>query len=249
MKSRTVMAVAAVAAALSLVAAGSAAAQTLGHPDQHMRASARQITGSQLAKGLLSASAYGADFKSSQPSDTGGKLLSTRVLQTPGNLSCGTFANDINIYIKYWGNTAGASIGYFNSNWRGSWPYSQYDVGQVVLQFATAHAASTFFNQAYAKFTACRSFPVPNPSDTSPGGGSYDVNDTSTSRTTISGHQAFVTDESWVPSGNSTVTYYIGVSYVVSGTDVYSLWEITGTNDQPSTRLMSGLIHRVQSLY
>jgi hypothetical protein len=248
MKLRTVMVTAAVAA-LSFAAAGSAAAQTLGHQDLRMRASAGQITGSRLARGLLSASAYGADFKSSQPSSTGGRLLSTHILQTPGSLSCGSFANDINIYIKYWGNTAGAAVGYFNSAWRGSWPYTQYDVGQVVVQFATAHAASTFFNQAYSKFAACRAFAVPNPSDTSPGGGSYDVTDTSVSRTSISGHQAFETDETWVPSGNSSVTFYIGVSYAVSGADVYSLWEITGTNDLPSTKLMSNLIHRVQSLY
>jgi hypothetical protein len=248
MKSRTIM-VAAAAAALSFAAAGSAAAQTLGHPVRHMPASVGQITGSRLAEGLVPASAYGADFKSTRPNDTGGKLLSTRVLQTPGSLSCGTFANDINIYIKYWGNTAGAAVSYYNSSWRGDWPESQFDVGQVVTQYASDHAASTFFNQAYAKFTACRSFLVPNPSDTSPGGGSYDVADTSTTKTTIGGHHAFVTSEQWNPSENSRITYYIEVSYAVSGTDVYSLWEITGTNDQPSTTLMSDLIHRVQSLY
>jgi hypothetical protein len=248
MKFRTVM-VAASAAALSLVAAGSAAAQTLGHPDQSRQASAPQVTGSRLAKGLLPTSAYGADFRSSAPSDTGGKLLSTRVLQTPGGLSCGTFANDINIYYKYWGNTAGVASSYTNPDYRGNWPFTQFEVGQVVVQFATAHAASTFFNQAYAKFTGCRSYPVPNPSDTRPGGGSYNVTDTSTRKTTISGHQAFATSESWVPSDNSSVTYYIGVTYAVSGTNVYSLWEITGTNDEPSSTLMSGLIHRVQALY
>ncbi len=246
MKFRMVM-VAAVAVALSFAAAGSAAAGTLGHLDPRMPASPAQITGSRLAGGLLPPSAFGASFESSRPSDTGGRLVSTRILQTPGSLSCGAFAN--NPYYKNWGNTAGAGVDYLNSNWLGSWPSSQYSVGQIVVQFATDHAASTFYNEAYAKFEACQSYSVPNPADNSPGGGAYEVTDTTTSKTTVSGHQAFNSDESWVPAENSRITYYIGVSYAVSGTNVYYLYELTGTNDEPSPALMSDLIHRVQSQY
>jgi hypothetical protein len=249
MKFRTVMVTAtAAAAALSFAAVGSAAAQTLGHPVQRMAASASQVTGSRLAKGLLPASAYGADFKSARPSDTGGSLLSTRVLQTPGSLSCGSWANNDNIYYKNWGNTAGAAVGYFNSGWRGSWPFTQFDVYQDVLQFATDNAANSFFNLAYSKFARCRTYAVASPSN-SPGGGLYDVTDMATSKTTVSGHKGFATDESWVPSQNAYITYYIGVLYAVSGTNVYYLTEIIGTNDTPSPTLMSDLIHRVQSLY
>jgi hypothetical protein len=239
--------VTAAATALSFAAAGSAAAQTLGHLDQRMPASPPQITGSRLARGLLPASAFGSSFKSSRPSDTGGRLVSTRVLQTPDSLSCGAFAN--NPYVQNWGNTAGAGVNYLNSDWLSDWPSTQYSVGQIVLQFATAHAASTFYHEAYAKFKACRSYAVPNPSDTSPGGGAYDVTDPSTSQATISGNQAFMTLESWVPAENSNTTYYIGVIYVVSGTNVYYIYELTGTNDEPSQALMSDLIHRVQSQY
>jgi hypothetical protein len=246
MRFRTVMAAAA-AAAVSLAAAGSAAAQTLGHQVHRMPASPAQVTGSRLAEALLPASAIGADFKSASPSDTGGKLLSTRILQTPGSLSCGSFVN--NPYYKYWGNTAGAATAYFNSNWIGTWPFSRYSVGQVVVQFATDNAASTYFNRAYAKFVACGSFFVPNPSDNAPGGGSYNVSDNGTSKTSVSGHQAFELSEAWVPSENSRITYYIGVLYAVSGTNVYYLYEIIGTNDVPSSGLMSQLIDRVQALY
>jgi hypothetical protein len=245
MKFRTVMATAA-AAALSFAAAGSAAAQTLGHENQRKPA-ARQITGSRLANGLLPASAFGSDFTNNGSGNTGGRLLSTRVRQTPGSLSCGTWANYL--YIRNWGNTAGAQVSYFNPNWSAAWPNTQYSLGQVVLQFATVHAASTFFNEAYAKFAACRSFDVPNPSDSSPGGGSYQVSDTSTSKTTVSGHQGFVNGELWSLSEASGYTEFVENLYVVSGTDVYYLWYVSGVNDEPSPALMSKLIHRVQALY
>jgi hypothetical protein len=247
MKFRTVMAAAAAVAALSFAAAGPATARTLGHESQHKPAAQRQITGSRLAGGLLRASAFGSDFTSLSSGNTGGRLSSTRVRQTPGSLSCGSFANYT--YDTNWGNTAGARVSYWNPNWSAAWPNTQYSLGQVVLQFATVHAASTFFNEAYAKYAACRSFDVPNPSDTSPGGGSYQVSNTSTSKTTVSGHRAFVSSELWALAEASGYTEYVEDLYVVSGTDVYDLWYVSGTNDEPSPALMSKLIHRVQALY
>jgi PknH-like extracellular domain len=250
MKVRTVMVtVAASAAALSFAAAGSAAAQTLGHPVQRMPASVSQVTGSRLVKGLLPASAFGPSFYLPKGGtiSSGGKLTSTRVKQTPGSLSCGTFVNEN--YTTGWGNTAGAGVLYVNSAWTiQNSAFTLYSVVQDVVQFATAHAASTFFSQAYAKLSACRSFVVPNPGDTSPGGGSYTVSDTSTSKTHVSGHQAFWTSELWALSEGSRYNSDVEILYAVSGTDVYYLWENNGTNDEPSPALMSDLIHRVQSL-
>lgn len=245
MKVRTVM-VAAAAAALSFAAAGTATAQTLGHENQH-RPAARQISGSRLASGLLPASVYGADFTNNGSSNTGGRLLSTHVRQTPGSLSCGTFSNII--YVKGWGNTAGAEVSWYNQDQAAGWPATQYTVGEDVVQFATAHAASTFFSQAYTKYAACQSFVIPNPSDNTPGGGAYDVSNTSTGRTSVSGHQAFVNSQYWSPSGGARYSFYVETLYAVSGTNVYYLWEIVGQPDQVSSQLMSRLIHRVQALY
>jgi hypothetical protein len=245
MQFRTLMAAAAAAAAaLSFAAAGSAAAQTLGHPVQ--RGPASQITGSRLVKGLLSASAFGPDFNSSSPNDTGGSLSSTRIRQTPETLSCGTFSD--NIYDKNWGNTAGAYVTYFDPTYAASWPFSDYAVGEVVVQFASDHAASTFYNETYARYGACKDFYVSNPSDTTPGGGADEVSATTTSRTTISGHQAFVNSQTWAPTEAAGNTFYIETLYAISGTDVYELWTDGGTNDEPSPTLMSDLIHRVQAL-
>jgi hypothetical protein len=246
MKFRTVM-VGAAAAALSFAATGSAAAQTLGHAGQHR--AARQITGSRLAKGLLLASAFGSDFTHFASANTGGRLLSTRVRQTPGSLSCGSFAGVI--YDSGWGNTAGTYVVYQNPNWRAGWP-DTISLGEIVYQFATGHAASTYFNQSYAKFAACRSFSVPNPTDGAPGGGTFMVSATSTSKTSVSGHQAFVNSEYWSPSEGTafgTPNQDFETLCAVSGTDVYEMWDDSGTTDEPSTKLMSSLIHRVQGLY
>lgn len=247
MKFRTVM-VAAGAAALSFAAAGSAAAQTLGHQDQHRAARSPQITGSRLVKGLLPASVFGSNYTTSGSTiSSGGKLTSTRVGQSPGSLSCGIFVDEN--YVTNWGNTGGASRIYVNQAWQASWPFTLYSVTQQVLQFATAHAASTFYNQAYAKYASCRSFSVLNPSDTAPGGGNYDVSDTAVRKTSVSGHQAFWASESWAPSQASGEVQDVEVLYTVSGTNVYYLWEDSGTNDEPSPALMRDLINRVQALY
>ena len=244
MKFRTVM-VTAAAAALSFAAVSSAAAQTLGHAGQHR--AARQISGSRLARGLLPGSAFASELTNLGSANTGGRLVSTRVRQTPGSLSCGTFANII--YDSGWGNTAGAYQSFQNPNWFAEWPFTQYSLGEVVAQFSTGHAASAFYSQAYAKYATCRSFSVPNPQDATPGGGSYDVSDTTTSRTSVSGHQAFVNTELWAPNNAGGQTDYVDTLYAISGTNVYELWEVSGTNDEPSPKLMSTLIHRVQGLY
>jgi hypothetical protein len=240
MQFRTVMAVAAAtAAALSFAAAGPAAAQELGH--------SAQVTGSRLARGLLADSAFGSDFTSSTPDDTGGRLLSTRVRQTPGSLSCGTFSD--NIYDKGWGNTAGAFVTFPDPTYTTNWPFSDYLVGEVVVQFATTQAARTYYNQTYAKYVACKNFYVPNPSDNTPGGGTDEVSATSTSKTSVSGHQAFVNSQTWAPNNAPVSLFYVETLYAISGTDVYELWAGSGTNDEPSPKLMSNLIHRVQALY
>ena len=246
MKFRTVM-VAAAAAALSFGAVSSAAAQTLGHASPH-RAAARQITGSRLAKGLLPTSAFGGNYtRAGSVQNSGGKLASTRIRYTPASLSCGSFVNTN--YTSGWGNTAGADVIYLNPDWFTNWPFSLYSVTQEALQFATTHAASTFFNQAYAKYAACHSFTVPNPTDSTPGGGSWNVSNGSAKRVSVGGRQAFWASEQWDPSETTLDLQYAEVLFVVSGTNVYYLWEDSGTTDEPSTSIMGSLIHRVQRLY
>lgn len=245
MKFRTVM-VTAAAAALSFAAVSSAAAQTLGHAGQHR--ATRQITGSRLARGLLPASAFGPDFTDNGSTNSGGKLSSTRVRYTPGSLSCGSWVD--NTYLAGWGNTAAAAASFLNSAWTyQNSAFTLYSAFEEAFQFPTAHAASTYFNQSYAKFAGCKDFLAPNPTDSAPGGGSWDVSQTSTRKTTVGGHPGFWTDELWTLSENTSFSQYVEVLFAVSGTNVYYIWENNGTNDEPSPALLSALIHRVQGLY
>ncbi len=246
MKFKTV-AVAVATAVLSFGAVGPAAAHSLGQMNEHAYASPPQINGSRLQAGLLPESAFGDAFTFEQSLNSGSKLQTTHASRHVPTMSCEAFED--NEYVSFLGETAGATEEYVNTDWRATWPFAIYLADQDVVQFATDQAATTYFGQAYAKYVACRSFSVPNPGDTAPGGGSYVVGSTSTSTTTVGGHHAFLATELWSPSEASGRFLHIDVLFVVSGTNVYNLWEVAGTNDEPSPTLMSDLIHRVQSLY
>jgi hypothetical protein len=244
MKFKTVM-VTAAAAALSFAAAGSAAAQTLGHSLQRMPASPPQVTGPSLLGGMLSPSAFGSGFTFGASLNSGGKLLSTHADKHPSGMSCDGFQS--NQWVTGFGNTAGAAEEYKNPGWS---PRSLgIDYGfEDVLQFATTGAAATYFNQAGAKYSSCREFTEPNPGDTRPGGGTYDVNVLAVSQTTVRGDRGFAATQQIGLSEAPGITLYIDVLFVVAGGDVYSLWDVNSSNDEPSPAAMSSLIHRIQAL-
>jgi hypothetical protein len=246
MKFRMVV-VTAAAAALSFAAVGSAAAQPLLLGSQHEPASPPQVNGPRLATALLPASDFGEDFVADGGIVSGSKLQTTQASKPVSGQSCEQFED--NEYVSFVGDTAGADKGYLNTAWRVGWPYDTAIVDQDVVQFATTRQATTYFGQAYAKYAACRSFTVPNPGDTVPGGGSFDAGSVSVSKTSVSGHQAFAAAELWAPSEESGRFLHIDVLFVVSGTNVYNLWQVDGTNNRPSYALMSDLIRRVQALY
>ena len=241
----TTAAVAAAIAALSLAAAGTAAAQPSGHLSP-AKSAPPQVTGSRLQTGLLPASAFGAGFTVKNTLNTGGKLLSsTQVTLRVPTASCSTFEGEI--YVRGFGNTAGALDLYANPD-ASAFPAVMYGL-QDVLQFATASAAATFFAQAYARYGACLSFSEPNPTDTSPGGGTFQISTLAVSKTTVGGDQAFTVTQTIALSETPGHTKYIDLLYVVDGTNVYSMWQEGGTNDEPSPALTSQLIRSIQALY
>ncbi|MGH3256036.1 MAG: hypothetical protein ACRDOU_11710 [Streptosporangiaceae bacterium] len=243
MKFRTVM-VAGAVAALSFAAAGPAAAQTLGHPVQRVPASSPQVTGARLLSGLLSPSAFGNGFTFGASLNSGGKLASTHANKHVSGMSCSAFEGSE--WVTGFGNTAGAAEEYKNPS-----PGNvALDYGfEDVLQFASTAAAATYFNQADTKYTSCREFTEPNPGDTRPGGGTYQVNVLGVSKTTVRGDRGYKVTQQIAESERPGVTLYINVLYVVAGANVYSLWQVNGTNDEPSTTAMGSLIHRIQGLY
>ena len=242
-----IAAVAVAAAALSLAVAGQAAARP-AVPRSHPRAAKPpQLTGSQLQAGLLQAAAFGPGFTLQTTLNTGGKLLPAKVTLAVPAASCTTFEGKI--YVSGFGDTAGALGSYVNPDAATEQPGAIIDGFQDVLQFTTAGAAATFFGQAHAKYIACPSFSEPDSADTSPGGGTFQISTLSVSKTAVGADQAFTVTQAIALSEKPGSTRSIDILYVVAGTNVYSMWQQSGTNDEPSPALMSSLIQKIQALY
>lgn len=250
-KLRSIAAAAAVAAlslgGLSVAVAGSATAQPLGHPKKHKPKPPPQVTGSRLRTALLPAAAFGDGFTGGDIVSTGGRLLPTRARYHVPSMSCSDF-EDFAI-LGGFGDTAGALADDFNASPFGSYPNTVLYGIQWVNQFASPQAATTFFNQAAAKYGSCSSFTEPNPGDTSPGGGTLQVTNMSVSKTAVSGNHAFTVTQQSALSEAPGFSFYNNVLVVVSGTNVYQFWNLSGTNDEPSPTLMAQFIRQTQKLY
>jgi hypothetical protein len=236
MKFRLVTVVAA-AAALSLAAAGSAAAQPL----RHKPAPPPQVTGVKLQSAMLPPADFGAGYTFLESYNSGRKLQSTRPKDHVARMSCGTFEGGV--FVSDFGDTAGAVVRYSNPNWRSAYPSTILLGDEYVLQFATTASATTFYNQARAKYAACVSF------NTTSGFGPATVNTASVAKTTVAGHQAFLVTQGVTFARFLQTPFYLLYLYVVAGTNVYYLSDASGTNDEPSVKLMTTVIHRVQALY
>jgi hypothetical protein len=242
-----IITVVAAAAALSLATAGSAAAGVAGHATVHRTARPPQITGSRLQKGLLPPTAFGNGFTSGDTLSTGRKLQSTRVTKHVPSMSCRVFEGQI--FFGTYGDTAGALNMFVNPIAPALFPDTIFYGYQAVIQFPTARQAGTFFAQSRAKFARCQSFSEPNPGDTVPGGGTFQVGSVSVAKTSVNRDQGFVVTQSIAMSESPGTSWYRNLLFVESGTDVYSLWEVSGVNDEPSPAVMTRLIHRIQALY
>ena len=234
------------AAAGAVAVAGSAVAQPSAH-DSQLKSAVPQISGSRLQTGLLPASAFGTGFTLGTTLNTGTGLLTTPTTLNPTTTGCSTFEGKI--YVSGFGNSAGALDKYVNPNAAMQRPEAIIQGFQDVIQFATASAATTFFTAARAKYTACQSFSEPNPTDTNPGGGTFQISALGVSKTTAGGNAAFSVTQQIALSESPGATEFIDVLYAVAGTDVYSLWQQNGTNDEPSPTLMASLIKKIQGLY
>ena len=206
-----------------------------------------QISGSRLQTGLLPASAVGTGFTLGTTLNTGSGLLTTPATLNSTATSCSTFEGKI--YVSGFGNSAGALDKYVNPNAAMQRPEAIIQGFQDVIQFATASAATTFFTAARAKYTTCQSFSEPNPTDTNPGGGTFQISTLGVSKTTAGGNAAFSVTQQIALSESPGATEFIDVLYAVAGTDVYSMWQQNGTNDEPSPTLMGNLIKKIQGLY
>ena len=234
-----IVAVLAAAAALSVTAAGSAAAAPLGSANQHESAAVTQVNGLKLKTAMLPISAFGNDEAFVGALNSGPKLTTTKIKDHVASMSCANFEDYFNI--SKFGDTAAAWVNYSNNDWYSQYPNSVAYGVELVRQFATDAAAATFYGQTRAKYVACQSFtePVLNITGT--------VTSTSVANTKVSGDEAFVVTQRLTARGYDPL--YDNWLFVLAGTNVYYFSDVAGTNDEPSTALMTKLIHQVQALY
>jgi len=234
------IAVSATAAALSLGLAGSAMAAPAGHTAK----SAPQVTGSRLQSALLPASAFGSGYTVADRLNTGGKLWSTRVNVKLSSLSCANFET-FNVVGGY-GNTAGATEGINNpSPAIADYPSIFLAGDATVLQFKTASAATSFYNAEYSKYKSCSDFTEGDVA----GNGSVELTNQLLVKTTIGKNAAFQLVQLASIASFSTFGFYENTAVVLSGTNVYTIDDLDGTNDQVTPSLLGSLISRVQALY
>jgi hypothetical protein len=228
------------ATALSLGMAGSALASPLGHESRP----APQATGARLQSALLPASAFGDGFTVVDRLNTGKALWSPHARIKPSSLSCTTF--ETYIFVGGFGDTAGATDGFSNQNPAfAGYPSIVLAGDQAVLQFKTAQAAASFYNQAYARYKQCSDFTESDPVDNL----SLELTNQSLSSTTIGKNKAFQLIQYVDISSLPVVNFYQNTAVVLAGTNVYTIDDINGTNDPISASLLGKLIGRVQALY
>lgn len=114
---------------------------------------ARQLTGTQLAGALLSASDLPAGFAVDPGSatDSGGSLTAAATKHPPMSLSCSDLLDDL------------GKTGFGESAMAGDTaadPNTKEIFNQVVYQFASASKANEFFTSLQAKWNSCGTFTV-----------------------------------------------------------------------------------------
>ena len=230
----------AAAAALSLALAGSAAASPLGRTSKP----APQVTGVRLQSALLPASAFGGGFTVVDRINSGKKLRSTQVFIKPSKLSCVNF--ETYVFVAGFGNTAGAADEINNPNPAfADYPSVVLGADQAVLQFKTASAATSFYNQAYTRYKQCSDFTESDPADNI----QLELTVQSLSKTKINKHQAFQLIQYVDLSALPALNFYQNTAVVLAGTNVYTIADVNGTNDPISASLLARFVNRVQALY
>ncbi len=233
------IAVGVLATALCLGPAGPALAAPLS-----MAKLAPQVTGTRLQSALLPASAFGDGFTVADRFDTGNALLPPVALFSPADSTCSLF-QPYTLVVGF-GNTAGATEGVTNSHPAiGDYPNVVLTAEQGVLQFQTIKAAATFFSQAFSLYKQCSAFTE----SVGPDSVQLELTTQSLSSTTIDTNEAFQLIQYVDVASRPAVSFYQSTAVVLSGTNVYAIDNLDGTNDPIAAWLLGNLIHRVQALY
>jgi PknH-like extracellular domain len=172
-----------------------------------------QVTGKQLKSALLPASDFLAGYSAAAELDSGRKLEHGTVFKVP-SMSCKNFWLFIGV-VGGFGETAYAgdlidtkstSVTVFET------------FSQTVYQFASTHAAASFYSQLNAKYRSCRTV-----TSSDGNGGSIRRTVRSQSKQRVGGHQAVRIVESVSFSKIPGPPLVIYVLWTIDGTDLYMI--------------------------
>ncbi len=117
---------------------------------------------------------------------------------------------------------------------------------QGVLQFKTTQTAASFYSQAFTKYQQCSAFTESDPTDITD---TFELITQSLSKTTINKNHAFQVSQLVDLSALPAASFYENTAVVLSGTNVYTLDNLNGTNDPIPASLLGTFVKRVQALY
>ena len=209
-------------------------------------ASPVQVNGAKIESALLPASAFGSDWEWDYKLWSKG-IWHFKATEHVATMNCARL--ELSTVLLHVGES-GVALSY-NDNmdpWP-SFPNVQFFYYQAVYQFPGARAAGTFFNQAKAKYAACKDFKVNSlPGDPVPGGGVEEIVNQTTTHHKVGSYQAFQVGQLDDLSDQPGFTLDPNTTVALAGTNVYIISSFGGTNDPVSDSMMLKLINRVKKL-
>jgi hypothetical protein len=118
----------------------------------------------------------------------------------------------------------------------------------AVDQFPSTKAASTYYGQAKAKYAKCKDFTESVPASSVPGSGKMETTLMTMSKTKVGRYQAFQLTQAVTFSDSPGFSLDLNTLVTVKGTDVFTIVDLSGTNDPVSAGLMLKFINRVAKL-
>lgn len=201
-----------------------------------------QVSGTKLRSALLPASSFGSDFKFLGAASSGKSLWHMKAKDHVSSMSCANFEDGLGL--GRFGQSAVAIYEADNPDAFANFPNAELYFSQVVYQFPSVKAATTFYGQAKTKYGKCQDF-----TESVPGaGGKLETTVMSMSKTKVGKYQAFQLTQAVTISDAPAFPLMLNTLVTVEGTDVFTVFSLSGTNDAVSTDLMLKLINRVKKL-
>jgi hypothetical protein len=162
------------------------------------------------------------------------------------SMSCGNFEDGAGLGL--FGESAVATSFVDDDNAITNYPNSEFYYNQAVDQFASTKAASTYYGQAKAKYAKCKDFTESVPASSVPGSGKMETTLMTMSKTKVGKYQAFQLTQAVTLSDSPGFSLDLNTLVTVKGTDVFTVVDLSGTNDAVSTGLMLKFVNRVAKL-